>query len=81
MRPLSRRTLPLIAVQFVLLALAALPTNPAAAQSDAITVTLSASPNPSTTGSYTVSGSLNGARLASFTSYRLREVGSSGPIS
>ena len=80
MPPLSRRTLPLIAVQFVLLALAALSMSPAEAQSDAITVTLSASPNPSTTGSYTVSGSLNGARLASFTSFRLREVGSSGPI-
>ena len=80
MRPLSRRKLPPVAARIALLALGALAVSPSMAQSDTITVTLSASPNPSTTGSYTVSGSLAGARTASFTSYRLSEAGSSGPI-
>ena len=76
MRPFSHRPLPPLA----LLVLGAFAVIPAAAQNDGITVALSASPNPSTTGSYTVSGSLEGARQASFTSYRLREVASSDPI-
>ncbi len=80
MRPLFRRAPPPAAVRFAVLALGALCAGAAMAQSPLIAVSLSASPNPSTTGNYTVSGSLAGARPASFTSYRLREVGSSGPI-
>ena len=80
MRPLFRRAPPPAAVRFAVLALGALCAGAAMTQSPSIAVSLSASPNPSTTGNYTVSGSLSGARPASFTSYRLREVGSSGPI-
>ena len=80
MRPFPHRTLPPITAQLALLVLYGLAAHPAAAQGNSTSVTLSASPNPSTTGSYTVSGSLSGARPASFTSYRLRDLGSTGPI-